>query len=114
MKTLTVLPATHPLLDDVASLVERAPGGYWRRNSPSAEGGVDGPQGAAFVSYDSRFGQYWQDILEASEQHRVLAALGHEPRVAIHVHLSSAGDSERVAHELVSMMLASWGGICLV
>jgi hypothetical protein len=114
MKTLTVLPTSPPPLDDVASLVESAPGGYWRRHSSTAEGGVDGPQGAAFVSYDPQFGQHWQDILEESEQSRILAALGHEPSVAIHVHLSSAGDSETVAQELVSRMLARWGGICLV
>ena len=113
MKTASVILAAAPSIGDVAAFVQRLPGGYWQAPSRS-EGGVDGPEGCVYVSYDDQFGTYWRDVLAPAEQVRVLTALGHDPRLAVHLHLSSVGSSERLAREVAERIVAAWGGVVLI
>lgn len=113
MKTASVILATAPPVGDVAALVQRLPGGYWQAPSPS-EGGIDGPDGCVYLSYDDQFGTYWRDVLEPAEQARVLAALGHAPELAVHLHLSAGAPSDCLARAVAERLVTAWGGVLLI
>ena len=111
MKSLTVVIDRNPSVDAVASLVKEVPGGYWSESEP-CEGGIDGPNGVVYVSYDGGYRRYWREELD-DDQDRVLTSLGHEPDVAVHLHLSSRGDSAGLARDLSDRLIAAWGGLVI-
>lgn len=110
MHTITVYPERNPSLEDIKVFVRSFPEGEW---VTAFRGVIESDDGRVYLDYDEHYREYFDKYLDEQQRAELTSRLGFSPRLALHLHVSTAYQhskelAQTICDELVKQFCGGW------